>query len=162
MQHYNDKLQAVTTLTLKVTSWQCVCIRASDRKLCENTEVILQQRRILNGNTSEEPSGVFPEQKSVALRKIGFHPLQGRDRQRRGGYRSRDWNSQEQGRDRVNLWKERPLQDPDPKNDRCPIHFFLYTKDLILILQFSVTRLILIELLLLHSTVIYIYFKCNY
>ena len=84
MRHYNDKLQAGTTLTLKVTSWQCVCIRASDRKLCENTEVILQQRRILNGNTSEEPSGVFPEQKtqSVALQKIGFHPRQGRDRQK--------------------------------------------------------------------------------
>ena len=44
---------------------------------------------------------------------------------------------------------------PRPQKRQVSHSFFLYTKDLILILQFSVTRLIQIELLLLHSTVIY-------
>ena len=130
MQHYNDKLQAVTTLTLKVTSWQCVCIRASDRKLCENTEVILQQRRILNGNTSEEPSGVFPEQKtqSVALQKIGFHPRQGRDRQKERRLQNQRLEQTGAGtRQSEHLGGKAPL-GPRPQKRQVSHSFFIHRR----------------------------------
>ena len=94
---------------------------------------------------------------SVALQKIGLHPRQGRDRQKERRLQKQRLEQTGAGtRQSEHLGGKAPL-GPRPQKQQVS-HSFIIHKRLNSYVQFSVTRLILIELFLLHSTVIYIYF----
>ena len=91
---------------------------------------------------------------SVALQKIGLHPRQGRDRQKER--RLQKQRLEQTGtRQSEHLGGKAPL-GPRPQKRQVSHSFFIHKKRNSYI-TISVTRLILIELFLLPSTIIYIF-----